>query len=474
MLVHEHDLSRTIPRAEELPVSHGWRELWQVAWPLMISSGSLSLMLVVDRAFLAWHSTEALAAALPAGALFWTVASLAIGTAQYVNTFVAQYLGAGRPERVGASVWHGVYFSLLSGALMCALGPGAEWIFARLGHEESLRRLEAEYFSALCYGGIPTVLATALSCFYSGRGRTIVVMWVNVAAAVLNAVLDPALIFGWWGFPALGIGGAAVATIAGNVLAVLLYGLLMARDVERHALGLVREWRFDAVLWRRLLRFGLPQGGQALIDVLCFTLFVQMIGTLGTSQLAATSLAFTLNTLAFVPLLGLGMAVTVLVGQRIGEGRPHLAARTTWQAFSGAAAYMLLFGLAYLTLPDVLLWPYRVRMPAEEFVAMREIVVVLLRFVAVYSLFDAMAVIFGAAIRGAGDTRFALIFSAATGWLLLLVPTYVAQHVLGQGLLISWTIVTAFAIVLGIGFWLRFLGGRWRTMRVIEVDATSA
>src|SRR5262245_24124344 len=89
----------------------GFRELMQVALPLMLSSGTVALMQVTDRVFLTWYRTDALAAALPAGMLHWTVVALLIGTAMYVNTFVAQYDGAGRKDRVVASVWQGLYLS---------------------------------------------------------------------------------------------------------------------------------------------------------------------------------------------------------------------------------------------------------------------------------------------------------------------------------------------------------------------------
>src|SRR5205814_1691655 len=81
------------------------RELWAVAIPLVLSSGSLTLMIAIDRLFLTWYSTNALAASTPGGALHWTVLSPVLGTISYVNAFVAQYEGAGRKDQVVASVW---------------------------------------------------------------------------------------------------------------------------------------------------------------------------------------------------------------------------------------------------------------------------------------------------------------------------------------------------------------------------------
>jgi MATE family multidrug resistance protein len=102
-----------------------------------------------------------------------------------------------------------------------------------------------------------------------------------------------------------------------------------------------------------------------------------------------------------------------------------------------------------------------------EFEALRPVVVTLLYFVSVYSLFDAMAVVFGSAVRGAGDTRFSLVFTAIVVWLVMVLPVWWIWRQ-GGGLYACWGAVCAQITVLGIGFWLRFLGGKWLTMRVIE------
>jgi MATE family multidrug resistance protein len=226
--------------------------------------------------------------------------------------------------------------------------------------------------------------------------------------------------------------------------------------------------RFDRELFARLLRFGLPSGLQQFLDVGCWTMFVQLMGRLGKEELSATSLVFNLNGGVFIPLLGLGTAVTVLVGHRIGEGRPQLAVRTTWLAFGLASIYTLVFCGVYLLAPDLILKPYGLAGRDD----LREMVIGLLRFVAFYSFFDSMFVVFNSAIRGAGDTRFALGFSFSMGLLLLVLPTYAASAVYGPaGFSVAWYAVTVFITVLGLGFMARFQQGKWMTMRVIEHTA---
>ena len=459
------------PHTDEKHPPGSARELLHLALPLIVSSGSVSLMHVIDRVFLTWYSSDALAAAMPAGVLHWTAISVAMGTALYANTFVAQYEGAKRKDRVAAAIWQGIYLSLLAGTVMLVLAPLSRSIFAAIGHDASVQTLEADYFGILCLGGVPMVLAGVLSCFFSGRGRTIVIMWVSMTASAVNMILDYCFIFGLGPCPQWGIQGAAAATVIANFVSVFLYVWLVLRKPVSQEYQFWANRRFDRELFLRFVRYGLPNGLQFLIDISAFALFILLIGKLGSDSLAASNLAFNVNTLAFIPLMGLGTAVMILVGRRIGEGRPQLAVRTTWIAFGLSGSCMALFAILYVALPDIILAPYAAYTDAARFAAIREQVVILLRFVALFAFFDAMAIVFGSAVRGAGDTRFSLVFSCLSGWSLMVVPTFAVWFWYGGSLVASWTACTAYIIVLGVGFLIRFQTGQWQTMRVIETDA---
>jgi MATE family multidrug resistance protein len=442
-------------------------ELLRVSIPLIVSSGSSALMYVVDRVFLSWDSVDSMAAALPAGVLHWNLAVLAIGTVAYGNAFIGQYEGAGTHQRVGPVLWQGIYLSLVAAALILLCVPLAPRIFDWFDHGSMIQALEVRYFTIMCWGTGPLLFAATLACFYSGRGQTTVIMVVNIIATLVNVVLDYVLIFGKFGFPRMGIDGAAVATVIGFASIAVMYVGHMLWTQQQSPYRLWSGRAFDRELFLRLLRFGLPSGFQQFLDIACWTMFVQLVGRLGTTQLAATSLVFNLNALVFIPLLGLGTAVTALTGHRIGEGRPRLAVRTTWLAAGMASVYVALGASVYVFAPELILRPYGL----ADHDSLRELVVFLLRFVAVYSLMDAMTVVFSAAIRGAGDTRFVLVFSFSAGLLLLVLPTYVASFYGTAGFTVAWYAVTIFITVLGLGFMARFWQGRWMSMRIIEHTA---
>jgi multidrug resistance protein, MATE family len=376
--------------------------------------------------------------------------------------------GAGRKDRVSAATWQGIYLSVIGGILYLGFIPLSGWIFGLFGHDPAVRELEATYFGVLCVGTMPVILSMTASCFYSGRGETNVVMFVNFLIAAVNIVLDYVMIFGAGPIPAMGIAGAAWATNIAYSVGSVAFLVLLARPRETLEYQFWSNRRYDGVLFRRMLRYGLPVGFQFLADVAGVSAFILLVGMIGKEELAATGLAFNLNSLVFIPMFGVGTAVMTLVGKRIGEGKPELAVRTTWLAVGMTGVYVLFFAAIYVFVPGIILYPYSVFSDSDEFADLSEVTIVLLRFVALYSIFDAMAVIFGSAVRGAGDTRFSLIFTLVAAWTIMVLPTFIGRMTGHGSLNGAWWACTVYIIVMGVGYMLRFQAGRWKSMRVIE------
>lgn len=447
----------------------GYRDVLVLAFPLILSTSAWTVQQFVDRMFLTWYSPEAIAAAMPAGILNFTVMSFFIGTAGYVSTFIAQYYGAKRYEQVGAALWQGVYLSVIGGLGFLALIPFAEPIFHFIGHDPAVQQCEAIYFKVLCYGAVPGITNAALSSFFSGLGQTWPMFWVNLLATAVNIVFDYAMIFGKWGFAEKGIEGAAIATNLSQYVAMVVYAILLFRrkyNVQYHTL---KAWRFQKELFLRLLRFGVPSGVQFFIDVMGITAFIMILGRLGTNSLAASNIAFNINTLAFMPMIGFAIAVSVIVGQHLGSDRPDLAERGVYSGFQITGVYMSMIAAFYVLFPQVILWPYAAQQAdAVNFAEIQQIVVVLLRFIAIYSVFDTLNLIFISAVKGAGDTRYAMIIMVILSIFGLTLPSYLALVVFGAGLYTGWTILTIYISAMGFIFLFRFRGGKWKTMRVIE------
>lgn len=445
----------------------GGREVLWLALPLVISTSTWTVIYFTDRLFLLWYDPDALAAALPAGLVSFSVIAFFLGVASYVNTFVAQYFGAGRSDRIGLAVWQGAILGIACTPLVLATIPLAPTLFDLAGHSPRVRELEVTYYGPLAYGASALVISGALSAFFTGQGRVRTVMIVDSLAAVTNVGLDYAWIFGHFGFPAAGIEGAGWATVVANWFRVLVYLALMLRAAERQRYQTLAGCRFDGPLMRRLIRFGTPNGLQFVFEVGAVTMFLLLVGRIGSLELTATNLTFNVNSLAFMPIWGFGIATSTLVGQKLGENRPDLAARSTWTTFILASLYIGSFAILYLTVPELLLTGHEVQANPQEFARVRQVTVVLLRFAAAFAILDAMNVIFVSAIKGAGDTRFAL-------WTMIVltpvpvVPTWIGMQYFGLGLYWAWLGLTLWVWLLGVVFFARFMQGKWRSMRVIE------
>ena len=200
------------------------------------------------------------------------------------------------------------------------------------GHTAALQALEVSYLRCLCFAALPMLIMAAVNGFFSGRGRTWTVLVVEAFGTAVNVALALVLIFGRLGFPELGIKGAGMATAIGSAASALLALVLLLRPEYRVEFNTLRGWRPERILFNRLMVYGGPAGLQVCLDVLVFHVFVQLVGRLGEAATGATTLTVRLNMVAFLPMLGMGQAVSILVGQRLGANRADLAQRSVFTA----------------------------------------------------------------------------------------------------------------------------------------------
>jgi|GEM_PF-10519 len=453
----------------------GYRQVLAVGIPLVMSMISNTIMQFTDRVFLSNYSLETIAAALPAGIASFLFISFFMGVGEYVSVFVAQYTGAGRHERVGAALWQGIWFCLPAWVILASLGLLAETIFGFSGHAPHVVELEVTYFRILSMGAGFAVLSAVLSCFYSGRGMTKAVMLVNMAGMLINVPLDYFLIYGVGPFPEMGIAGAGLATVMGGAMPCVLFAFLIFRQENERLFRIRSAWRPDMELLRRLMRYGLPGGIQFFLDMFAVTFFIFVVGRLGTTELAATNIIMSLDSVAFLPCVGLQIAVSILVGQYIGAGKPDHGARATRHAAHLGMLYMGSLGVLYVFAPEPILHLFRpMDMTPEQFLPVEHMGVIMLRFVAAYSVLDALVLVYSGALKGAGDTRFVMWTILASSLGVMIVPLYVSIAFFRIDYIVPWTIFFSYALTLATVFAIRFHQGRWREMRVIEESTAPA
>jgi MATE family multidrug resistance protein len=383
----------------------GKMELFKLALPLILSQSFMTVQVFIDTILLSWHNPKEMAATVPAVMWYWLFFGILQVTAGYVSTFVAQYTGANRPHRVGPAVWQGIIFAVITGLLFLVVVPLAPYMIAMGGHTPEMQRLETIYLQYFAFAALPMLVMSAINGFFSGRGQTWTVLGIEAFGTAVNIVLAILLIFGNAGFPKMGIAGAGLATVIGSWAAALLaLGLFLRKKyrAEFHT----GTWRIEPDLFRRLMKFGGPAGMQVFLDVLVFHCFLQLVGRLGDAELGATSLTIRLNMIAFLPMLGLGQAVSILVGQRLGENKPEIAEKSTYSGLVLMFAYMMLVAAVYVLFPQFLVSAFKPDAGPDKadelakFAAIAAIVPALLLYVAFYSVVDSVNLAFAFALRG--------------------------------------------------------------------------
>ena len=414
------------------------------------------------------YSTAALAATISVTGVFWAPMALVQQTSAYVTTFVAQHLGAGQHSKIGASVWQALYVSVFGGLLFLLLIPVASEIFRWVGHSSDIQNLEVGYFKALAWSALPTALVAACSGFYTGLGRSHIIIAINAIGMVGNLVFDYIFIFGHFGAPEMGIVGAGYATAIGSYLAALfgLYLIFYGGAAKRYHLS--THWRLDYQLFSRFLKFGLPSGLQWALEGLAFTLFIVFIGHLpnGEVGLAASSIAMTIMMLAVLPNIGLGQGVSALVGQHLGSNRPKEATEAVWAGLTISLFYTSIMGLSFLSFPDFYTSLFNSSEPGPLWLQVEELAPTLLLFVAGLVMFDAINFVMSFALKGAGDTLFVSLVALLLPWPVMVFPAwYMSDR--DDGIFWAWSAASCYIVLQALVFLGRFLGGRWKSMRVI-------
>jgi MATE family multidrug resistance protein len=438
----------------------GYAEVWHIAYPAVLTMISLTVMTFVDAIMVGRLGPTELAAVGLSGTLTWGLFSFFNGVVNGVNTFVAQDYGARRFDNIGRMTWQGVYFALISGAILVFLSRYNVGLMRLLGPADNVQRIGASYLGIRLWGGVFTILYMCFSAFLRGIGDTRTPLKIVIFTNVLNIVGDYVLIFGKLGFPRLETDGAAYATVGASAVGALMFFLVFLSKRSNSMFSTRRTWRARPDLMGRLSRVGLPIGLQWLLDMASFIVFSALIGRIGTVELAASTAGLRLMHLSFMPVFGVSIAATTLVGQYIGsEEVPH-ATRSGYTAIKMSMLYAGLVALLFLILPRQLVMlinqdPVVVKLGSR-----------ILRVAAIFLLFDSMGIASNGCLRGAGDTRWAMFIGVGYAWFVFVPLAYVGAMVLKGGAVGAWAGATVYIIALGLTYFLRFRTGKWRSIKI--------
>lgn len=461
----------TSPRLPGAAHAHGIvRELLTLAWPIAAAMLGETALGLVDTKITGGLGAAALGGVGLATTLTYALYAFAWGSMRAVKVRASHAVGEGAPNKGFAYARAGVLMGLVYGLGVAALLRRPEPLLGLMGASESLFPYAADFLRALAYGAPATCASAALIQHRQAIGHVRLTMVVGVAGNVLNAALAVSLVYGKLGLPALGVAGAGYATALTKTAELALLGALLVRD-ERRALGRspkgARAQLGLGAALREVASLGVPTGLQFAGELLAFTTFTALLGSLGAHEIAAHQIALATIRVSFLPGIAVAEATSVLVARALGERRIERADAATRAGLGVAMAFMTLCGLGFAVFGGVLA---RFFSPDPQVVA---VATRLLWVASVFQLLDAANIVLRGALRGAKDVAGVAAIGLFATWAFIPTAAYVLGKRLEMGAVGGWLGFVAETTVSAALFWWRWKRGGWRRRAEQAMRATT-
>jgi len=399
--------ARALPELTEGPILPA---LITLSWPMMVGNLLQTAYNLADTLWLGRVGAAAVAAISMSFPIVFFLISWAGGFTVAGTALVAQHTGAG--DKDGANLVASQTLTFV-GILAVVLGTAgyllAEWAMTVMGAGPAVLP-DATAYLRIIFMGVPFMFGFFLfSSLLRGYGDTITPMKLMIASTVLNIVLDPLLIFGWFGFPEMGVPGAALATIVSRGLATIVALWLLFGGKTGLEISLDRMRPRWAVI-KKIIVVGFPSAIEQSTRAFGFATMTGIVALFGTNTVAAYGIGNRINSLLFMPASAIGMGATTMMGQNLGAGKPSRAEKSTWLASGFTAGLLTLAGAVIFVFakPIVILFNDNPEVIMYGTRYLRTIAFSLGLAGAMFSL--------NGSFRGAGRTTTAMVLSLLSLW----------------------------------------------------------
>lgn len=418
--------------------------MFRLALPVVLAEMGWVTMGMVDTLMVGRLSPEAIGAVGLGSSIFMALSIFAMGLLLGLDTLVSQAFGGGDIDECHRWLVHGV---VLAVGLSVPVTLLLLWIAGGLGRwgiDPGVVGLTESYVEVVAWSTLPLLLYAAFRRYLQGMGIVRPVMIALLAANIVNVIVNWILIYGKFGVPAMGVAGAAWATVLSRVaMAGFLCATILYREREGHT-SVFSSLRLERAWFGRLLALGAPAASQLTLEVGAFAAATALAGRLAPVSLAAHQIAINYAALSFMVPLGISSAGAVRVGHAVGRRDAPGAARAGWTALLFAVLFMSGAAALFLAIPRVLLRAFT----SDEGVL--EVGVTLLFVAAVFQLFDGVQGVATGALRGLGDTRTPMLWNLAGHWFIGLPLGYTLCFLLGIGVIGLWWGLSIGLIICGV------------------------
>ena len=472
---------QTLFRPRNVEIS---RKVKLLALPIITSNLSRVVMNMADVAMVGQLGAPALAATGMGSMMVWAVVSFGISLRTATQTVASRRLGQKKYSECGTAMHNGHLLAFVYGVPAAAAG----YFFAKqfvpfFISEPTVTRLCIDYTSVAFLSVFFSAFGFVFQGFYTGVEKTSVHMKVTVTANLLNVYLNAGLIYGkegvqnffrsieatdlswvgglwsWYDFPALGVKGAATATLISSAWLAAHYSFYLLQPTiykKFHIFSFTLNWK----MLKRQIALAVPQGSQEMLVMVGFVVFFKIVGIIGVVELAAVEIVFTILQSSFMPAIGVGQACATLVGKYMGEEKIKKAETSIVESVRWSFLIMGSVGVMFLFIPQYII-PVFTNDPK-----VMELGVNALRIAALVQFADAVGLTLWFALSGAGNTFFPAVVEAAIVWGFFLPASYVSGIILGFGFMGPWIAFVVYIVLFAIIMFWKIRKGDWKKIIV--------
>jgi multidrug resistance protein, MATE family len=447
-------------KPKEADYHGGYFQVWILSYPVVITMLAQTLAGLFGTMMVGRINTAQLGAAGLGSMIGWAFLSFFNGIISTASTFVAQDYGAKEYKDIGKIVWHYIYIAVASYVIILLLGTASRFLLGLIGSSAEVEAYSKTYLKIQLLFGIGVFGSFAFIGFFRGIGDTKTPMYISITTNAFCVLLFYLLIFGKLGLPRLEVTGMAIGGGISSILSLIMY-LLVFLSKKNDALYQTRKlYKVDLKYIRRIIRIGLPSGIQFFLDTASFSVFTSFIARMGNVQLAASNAVMTFLNASFMPLFGISVASTTLVGQFMGAKNPKLARKSGLTTIKIGMSVGTLMAITFLVFPTHLI--ALISKDSEVIVLGAKI----LMLISITRISEGLGVCSGGGLRGAGDTRFPMFVGLTYAWTVFTPLAYVLGHVFDKGAIGAWVATTIYILLYGLTVFIRFLSGKWQSIRI--------
>jgi len=439
-----------------------WKRIWSLAWPHSIENILFTLLLLVDLFWVGtWGGDDPLSAVTITGPIIWSIQSLSMFIFFGMLSNITRYIGSNEKERAALFGEQGVILALISGVLISAAGIFASPYLLKLYGAQSSVSIMAEGYLSIVLGGIPFFfLYMAFYAIFSSNNNTKDPMYLSFIAWLVNFILDPILIFGFWIIPPMGIEGAALATVISYIIAFLGFAFFLRHKAMKYIHIGKNLLKINFSVFKEIIRIGVPAGINGISRPLSATVIMGIITLYSVDVIAAFGIGVRIISINWIYLGGLNIAVSTLVGQNLGAQNIAGAKEVVKKILSVAIVIQLIISSAMIIFSNEI-----VSLFSSSSGTIKESVF-FLRLLALGTLADVLIAVCGGALNGAGDTKRAMSSSLIGNWVFKIPAAMIVYYYIDSAAMWQYVIVVISLPVEGLInlFW--YIKGSWTKVKI--------